>query len=396
MPFVYFLASLSSLLLLVFSLQLFTVNTGNRYLNRLLALFFLSRFTENLVYILIITGKVVLFPISLKIFIPLSLSGPAFFFLYLNGFINDKFSFNKQDLIHFIPFMISLFDIGAIFWQNSAEITLRVEQIIKNETFIFKERIGLFSGLEIFYIRQSLYALYFLLIGILIYKSQIIHKWDWKPAQNRWVVFIFVSFFLFQISRFSIAFLTDGVDYANSSLVKISAIISILITIVIVLYLVYNPKLLYGFIFINKNDAITSFKTVPPRLKKVIEKISKREDIFKLDTKQLYSTAILSFMSEEKPYLNPDFRIINISEKLNIPIHHCSYIINYEFDKNFRDWINEYRIEFFIQQFMLKSDRMTIEALAYESGFSTPATFYNAFKKEKGVSPSVFLRGNFS
>ena len=64
---IYFLTALSSLLLLVFSLQLFLVNTGNRYLNRLLALFLFSRFTENLVYVLILSGKFAFFPISLKL-----------------------------------------------------------------------------------------------------------------------------------------------------------------------------------------------------------------------------------------------------------------------------------------------------------------------------------------
>lgn len=392
MSLVYFLTALSSLLLLVFSLHLFLVNTGNRYLNCLLALFLFSRFTENLVYILILSGKVVFFPISLKIFIPLSLSGPAFFYLYLNGFFKDKFSFDKKDWVHFIPFIISLVDIVSIFGQNSAEITLNVEQIVRNRSFIFRERIGLFSGLDLFYIRQSLYAFYFLIAGALIYKSRIIQKWDWKPIQNRWVVFIFVSFFLLQYSRFTIAFLTDKVEYANSVLLMITAIISTLIIIVIMLYLVYNPKLLYGFIFINKENAITSFTTVSSSLKKFIDKAPKRTDLFNVDTKQLYTSAILGFMSEEKPYLNPDFRIIHISEKLNIPVHHCSYIINYEFDKNFRDWINGYRIQFFIEQFVLKSDTMTIEALAYESGFSTPATFYNAFKKEKGMPPTDFFK----
>jgi AraC-like DNA-binding protein len=391
---IYFLTALSSLLLLVFSLQLFLVNTGNRYLNRLLALFLFSRFTENLVYVLILSGKFAFFPISLKLFGPLSLSlsAPAFFYLYLSGFLKDKFSFDKRDWVHFIPCIISFVDISAIFWQSSADIAVNVKQIGLKKSFIYEERIGVFSGLHLFYIRQGLYAFYFLILGSIIYKSRIIQRWDWKPAQNRWVVFIFVSIFLLQYSRFTIAFLADKVEYSNSGLLTIVVIISTSIIFVIMLYLLSNPKLLYGFIFINKYNAIDSFTTFSPLLKEIIDKKIKNTDLFSLDRKELYISAILGFMSDHKPYLNPDFRIIHISEKLNIPVHHCSYIINYEFDKNFRDWINAYRVAFFVEQFHSKYAKMTIEAIACESGFSTPATFYNAFNKEKGVSPTIFFK----
>lgn len=34
---------------------------------------------------------------------------------------------------------------------------------------------------------------------------------------------------------------------------------------------------------------------------------------------------------------------------------------------------------------------MTIEAIAYESGFKSLTTFYNAFKKETGLMPKAFF-----
>ncbi len=75
-----------------------------------------------------------------------------------------------------------------------------------------------------------------------------------------------------------------------------------------------------------------------------------------------------------------------------MPSHHLSYIINEMLNKNFRDWLNGYRINYFIENFRLKSDKMTIEALASEAGFSSPATFYSAFKKEMDTSPTAYFK----
>lgn len=389
---IYTLTALSTFLLLLFSLHLFFVRTGNVFLNKLLAFFFISRFFENIIYILIFSEQLVFVPYTLKLFSPLSFAAPGLFYLYVEGFLKDKFSLEKRDWVHFIPLFLSLFDVLPSFFYYASDISIISSQIIASKTFLYRERIGFLSGLEIFYIRQGLYLFYFILICRLIIKTRIIQRADWKPIQNRWIVFVSGSIFLLQLSRISVAFFTEKSQSTNSLFLTTTAVLSTILIVSVILFLLYNPKILYGFIFIGKESVLPRVNTTT--INEVIQpdKTSKKSDLFSNDQKDQYKSAIIEFMTEEKPYLNPDFRIVNISEKLNIPVHHCSYILNYELNKNFRDWINGYRIEYFIQQFHLKSDKMTIEALAFESGFSTPATFYNAFKKEKGVSPTVFFK----
>ena len=96
-------------------------------------------------------------------------------------------------------------------------------------------------------------------------------------------------------------------------------------------------------------------------------------------------------MEEEEPFLLPDFQIIHLAQKLNIPAHHCSYVINNVIGKNFRDWINSYRITNFIKNYPANSAKMTIETIAYQCGFKSLATFYNAFKKETGLMPKAYF-----
>ena len=47
--------------------------------------------------------------------------------------------------------------------------------------------------------------------------------------------------------------------------------------------------------------------------------------------------------------------------------------------------------EYFIAIYPLLLDRLTIEAIANQSGFKSIATFYNAFKKETGLMPTSYF-----
>ena len=69
-----------------------------------------------------------------------------------------------------------------------------------------------------------------------------------------------------------------------------------------------------------------------------------------------------------------------------------SKTINIHADKNFNDYINGYRIEAFkLNVVAPDANRFSLLAHAQESGFNSKATFYRAFKKAEGMSPSVYL-----
>ena len=392
MSIVYTLTTISSFLLLLFSLQLFFVQKGNRYLNFLLALFFFARFSENVLYSLILTGLLVHVPIFVKLFMPLSLSAPAFFYLYISGFITDRIAMYKKDLVHFIPALLAVVDIGVMLTGNSTAFSTVIQQVVQNKSFIYNLKVGLFSGFDLFLFRQGLYFFYFIMVGILVYRTLALQRWNWRPIQNRWLGFVFISIVLLQYSRFGVAFLTDKEQNTQSGLIIVIAVISILILVVVMLFLLYNPKLLYGFIFIRGGSFMSGLNVALQGSEIPAEKTSRRTDLFSPEQLSQYIDATLKFMDKEKPYLKPDFRILDIAEQLHLPVHHCSYIINYCFEKNFRDWINGYRINYFIQEFTNKSAKMTIEAESEEAGFSNVATFYNAFKKEKGTTPTLFFK----
>jgi YesN/AraC family two-component response regulator len=100
-----------------------------------------------------------------------------------------------------------------------------------------------------------------------------------------------------------------------------------------------------------------------------------------------------NYLKERKPFLQHGFSIRDLSKELSIPVYQISYIINNKYDRHFSNWLNNYRIEYFLE--LARSEQhknITLEALAKDAGFSNRITFINAFKREKGMSPGAFLK----
>ena len=95
-------------------------------------------------------------------------------------------------------------------------------------------------------------------------------------------------------------------------------------------------------------------------------------------------------MLEEELYKNPNLTSPDIAKRLNISTHLFSQFINDNLGKNFSVFINEYRIE--AAKILLKSEpNLKIEVIAENCGFNSSSTFYTAFKKFTGTTPSKYL-----
>lgn len=96
-------------------------------------------------------------------------------------------------------------------------------------------------------------------------------------------------------------------------------------------------------------------------------------------------------MSEGEAFKDPSLTLSTMAARLNVPHYVISQTINLYFNKSFPELVTHYRL---IQAERLLSqrenDNLTIEAIAYESGFSTLSAFYTSFKKSSGLTPAQF------
>ncbi len=102
---------------------------------------------------------------------------------------------------------------------------------------------------------------------------------------------------------------------------------------------------------------------------------------------------IFKIMKEEHLYKESDLNINKLAKRLNTNSSYISQVINEEFDMNFRNFINEFRIQQATKMLADKQYRnLTIEAIAKSTGFNSLSPFNKAFKNTHGITPSFFLK----
>ncbi len=106
-----------------------------------------------------------------------------------------------------------------------------------------------------------------------------------------------------------------------------------------------------------------------------------------------YKTAILDLMVNEECFLDTTLSLRTLADKIDIHPNHLSWLLNASFKKNFNDFINTYRLEYF-KTIAVKPEfkHITILGLAYDSGFNSKSVFNTFFKKIEGITPSKWVQ----
>jgi AraC-like DNA-binding protein len=123
------------------------------------------------------------------------------------------------------------------------------------------------------------------------------------------------------------------------------------------------------------------------------EILKDRGSVYALENAEGLKQRLLEVMNTQKPFKNPELNIAELSEMIESKPHILSRLLNESFHKNFRDFINEYRVNEFIE--LANSDHLknfTFLALAYEVGFNSKSTFNLAFKKVTKSSPREYFK----
>ncbi|MBP2831948.1 helix-turn-helix domain-containing protein [Aquimarina sp. U1-2] len=110
-----------------------------------------------------------------------------------------------------------------------------------------------------------------------------------------------------------------------------------------------------------------------------------------IEEKRVRIHQILEYMDDKKPYLDYELKQSDMANDLSLSVHVLSEVLNDGFGKNFSNFINLYRIE---EAKKLLEDpnetQLKIEAIGYQSGFSSRTSFNRAFKKYVGQTPSEY------
>lgn len=104
---------------------------------------------------------------------------------------------------------------------------------------------------------------------------------------------------------------------------------------------------------------------------------------------------LTSVMQKEELFLEPELQLTSLAQKIEVSNHKLSQVINEYLEKNFFDFINEYRIQK-AKELLAdpENNHFKITSIAYDSGFNSKSTFYNLFRRTEGITPTEFRKKN--
>lgn len=285
------------------------------------------------------------------------------FYLYVHFLTKKQFIFSKKIFLHYLPSIILLiFNIFSFVIYSNAEQLKILEKnldviILRNNILSYCVHTQL-----LIYLIFSLKTLYQAIKSLKEYYSSIdkLHLTWLRNIIYGYIVVCIISFFNTTIYVFQI-----NTDF-NFTLVVFSS------------FFIFFTLIFYRAIVTPEVVALESgekYKT--SRLDK-----SEGEVLIK---------RIESYMKTEKPFLNAEFTVKDLSEGVKANARYVSQVINEYTRKNFYDFVNFYRIEFAKKLISQKPQSKILEIL-WDSGFNSKASFNTAFKEITGKTPSEYKK----
>jgi AraC-like DNA-binding protein len=146
----------------------------------------------------------------------------------------------------------------------------------------------------------------------------------------------------------------------------------------------YQPK--------NLNFKREHYPQLPESTPADVQETEGKRDKLSSDELIYWKEQITQVLQKEQLFLQPDITLSALARRLDTNTSLVSYVINTAFEKNFNDFINEFRVQIFLQRVKEAAfSHYSLLSLAYDCGFNSKSTFNRAVKKITGQQPSDFL-----
>ncbi len=283
------------------------------------------------------------------------LYGPVIYW-YTKSIIIKEFKFQSKDAIHLLPFLLSFLLILDILTLNEAHIILTV-QISIFYYLIASMRYTRIHNRVLMDTRSNIDKISLVWLNQLLIFFMIIMTFD----------------LLYHSFGFTIEFENTSIFYVLQLLVILSLVSTV------VLKGLHYPELFSG---ITEEEISISMKSAS---QKYSSSNLSENDL------TLYKEKIVDALKDKTLYLNPELSLGDLADEVDLSSRNLSYVINSQFQMNFADLINTYRIEAAVKIFEESQDpKQTILEVIYEVGFNSKSSFYNSFKKVIGKTPKEF------
>jgi AraC-like DNA-binding protein len=357
--------SLSALLLIILSVFLFSSRSEKHPGSVFLASFLLARSFMLISYVswdFYLTWKV---PDLASLANPFLYLYCPLLFLYIKALTSPSFTFKKIEWLHFLPAVFVFF--YYLFYFNIHPFDVKIN-MIKTGTFFTAPVV---SWKVWIWIQLSVYGS--LCVYLLMQYEQNLK--NFKSSINRTTI-KWLSFLIYAFLVWKAIFLT----YFLAGLLTGKS------------HMIFQIFVETFFLFYAIGIVFYSLKYPEIHLKPD-ERLKYRSSPLTSENKILLKSKLEQYIKTEKPYLNAEFDLSQLSAATQIPTHHLSQLFSEVFKLKFFDYCNKCRIEEVIK---LLSDRhnmnKTILEIMYCAGFNSKSVFNASFKRYMGMTPREYKR----
>lgn len=320
-------------------------------------------------------------------------AGPLLYF-YIRGIIKDSYFLKSRDLLHFLPAAIVF--IGNIpYYLTSFSYKLELAQKILDDMNNLKTiGVNFIFPLSINYvIRVTSLIVYTLLSYYKIWKYRPNVKKS-IPTHQYLLTYRWLNMFFVTLIILLIAFALITADFIQKTPKETYVALNLahnlggIMFMLLSLSLLIFPQILYGFPIYQEVALM--------RKTKISAATDDQQANIDLDDEDNpfieLRNQINTYLTEEKPYLNPDFSIGDLASELKVPQHHISYCLRVLFKQSFPKLKTQLRIQYAIELMSsAEFEHLSIEGIGQMAGFSSRSSFYSAFQSEIGRSPGEYM-----
>ena len=278
--------------------------------------------------------------------------GPLLYVAYYTVVNPDK-DFPQRVYVLFIPaILVFIFETIYFFIWNTNHLYL--SSILTGSSLEWPDRIMLVI-LVVAFIQSIIYHIY-LLAGIL-------PLWDWQSQNKILNITVIVS----SGSLTSVLLLLAGYISGNHQLLRNTALF-----VSVCLAAVYLVGQRYPhFLQLLKTE--------------VSERRYKKYLLAKHDVKHI-TVRLIELMEKQNLYRDDHLSLKSLAESLDISAQQLSQLLNDTLQTNFHNFINRYRIRE-AESILVDNPDRPILSIAFEVGFNTKSSFYDAFSRFTGKTP---------
>ena len=367
-----------TVLLMVLSSFMFINRSGNRLTNRILGAYLLIHALDQIGFMpmhfmdAFLPDQVHWFHLGLTFNFSM---GPLLFF-YTKSALNPDFRFRKPDALHFIPNLLFILLMFPAFHFQPAEV--KVQMV--SDGFIMWDGLAKWLWMP-FYATMLSYSIAAIL-KVRHYSSTLS---DFaRGGQSLHLRLLNVVLY-----GFAAMWLIDLVNMLING-EEIFGEISYDVLNYVTLTVVFGAAWMMLYIGLNFQEVVIQVAAAEEE-----ERAKYESSTLTTDEAQSYLDALQQLMETEKIFRDPNVKLADIAEKLNIQERHLSQIVNEHIGTNFKDYLNGLRIDEAKTLLSLTngSSKTVLEVL-YEAGFNSKSVFNRTFKKHTGMTPTEFKKGN--